>query len=146
MAGNLDDLATRLRQRSAKIPEMASEAAKEVASEVLGVLAYTTPVDTSQALSNWLVTLNDPATQKIAPYFPGVYGTTQGVSAQQTVNEGLYAMGAKKPGQPIYITNNQPYIVDLNNGSSKQEPAGFVQRAVLVGTRLLARYKFDTSK
>ena len=29
-----------------------------------------------------------------------------------------------------FITNNVPYIVRLNDGSSKQQPRGFVQRAI----------------
>ncbi|MCY1553030.1 hypothetical protein D9M68_894720 [compost metagenome] len=104
-------------------------------------LAYKTPVDTSNALSNWQLTLDSPATDEIKPYFPGHMGSTQRASAAQTVNEARSRLGAKKPGQPIYITNNVPYIEQLNNGSSKQAPAGFVERSILIGRKLIAKFR-----
>jgi hypothetical protein len=30
----------------------------------------------------------------------------------------------------LFVTNNVPYIVPLNNGSSKQAGAGFVERGI----------------
>lgn len=138
MAGNLLNLADRIAKLNGRIQTAASETAKDVAIAVVTDLANKTPVDTSNALSNWQVTLDEPATQEIKPYFPGYMGSTQRASAAQTINEGRSALGRKKPGQKIYITNNAPYIRALNNGSSKQEPAGFVERAALIG-RIIAR-------
>ena len=33
----------------------------------------------------------------------------------------------------LFIANNAPYISDLNAGSSKQHPGGFVEAAILIG-------------
>ena len=43
------------------------------------------------------------------------------------------ALTDKSPGQAFYISNLAEHIVDLNNGTSKQEPAGFAERAVRKG-------------
>jgi hypothetical protein len=36
-------------------------------------------------------------------------------------------------GGSIFIANNLPYIVPLNNGHSQQAPMGFIQTAILNG-------------
>lgn len=141
MARNLLDLADSLEKKAAAIEESASKLAADVALTIVGDLAYKTPVDTSKALSNWIVTLNDPSTNKIPPHFPGVKGSTQRASAAETIAEAKRVLAQKKPGQAIFISNNQPYIRRLNDGYSKQQPAGFVQRAVLIGRKMLAKFK-----
>ena len=138
--GNLLDLANRLDKLAENIGEASSDHAVKVALTIVGDLAYKTPVDSSQALSNWDVTLDTPATAKHGPHVPGVQGSTQKASAQETIDRAKKVLANKKPGQVIYITNNQPYIRRLNDGYSKQVPSGFVERAVLIGRKLKARF------
>ncbi len=80
-----------------------------------------TPVDTGWARSNWLVNLAVPPA-----------GTLGSRDAVQTHPSPLAAMLSYKLrfGQ-VYMSNNVPYITRLNDGYSKQAPAGFVQAAIL---------------
>lgn len=140
MARTLLDLADSLDKKAAVIGKAASDTAVKIALTIVGDLAYHTPVDTSQALSNWDVTLDAPATGKHGPHVRGKHGSTQQESAAQTLNEAKTVLAGKQPGQAIFITNNQPYIRRLNEGYSKQVPAGFVERAVLIGRKLKAKF------
>ncbi len=45
-----------------------------------------------------------------------------------------------KLGQTIFMANNLPYIISLNNGSSKQADAGFIDDAILRAIRNAKRY------
>ena len=141
MAKGLLDLATSLEKKAKAIDEAASKLAVDTALTIVGDLAFKTPVDTSQALSNWIVTLETPSSDKIKPHFPGEGGSTQRASAAETMNNARAILAKKKPGQKIYITNNLPYIRRLNEGYSKQAPAGFVERAVLIGRKMRKNFK-----
>lgn len=141
MANDLLSLAVSLERKAKAIDEAASKTAVDTAMAIVGDLAYKTPVDTSQALSNWRVTLDSPATGTIAPYYPGLQGSSQRASAAETINAAKSVLANKKPGQAIFITNNLPYIKRLNDGYSAQAPAGFVERAVLIGRKMLAKFK-----
>jgi hypothetical protein len=50
------------------------------------------------------------------------------------------AIAANKTADVLVIFNAVPYIRRLNEGSSRQAPAGFIEKAVLAG-RLAARRK-----
>lgn len=139
MAG-LNKLAERMRAKAKSIPTMASDLAVKVTKTIVNDLAYATPVDESTAISNWQVQLNTPVQQEIRAYFPGSKGSTYSASAQATVENAEAELAGKKPGQPIYLSNVLRYIVPLNNGSSTQAPAGYVERSVLLG-RLVVRGK-----
>lgn len=141
MAKTLLDLAASLEKRAKQLDAVASKLAVEAAKAIVADLSEKTPVDTSNALSNWIVTLGQPSSNTIKPYFPGIYGSTKRSSAAQTRNEAEFVLGAKKPGQSIFITNNVDYIVGLNEGSSKQQPAGFVERAVMIGRAKILKFK-----
>ena len=136
MAKDLLSLAAEFEQLPSKIDKAASKIAVDVAMVITGDLAYKTPVDTSNALSNWQVSLTMPTSFEIPPHYPGIKGSTFRASAAETLSKAKIVLTAKKPGEAIFIANNVDYIVDLNNGSSRQQPAGFVQRAELLGRKL----------
>ena len=135
MARSLLDLATRLEKVVYNIDSVYSNLAVSVALTILGDLVYKTPVDTSQALSNWQVSLRTPTPLggEIPPYHPGLGGWTRGASAQEAIRAAKQVLSGKKPGDTIYLSNVLDYIVPLNEGSSTQQAAGFVERAVLLG-------------
>ena len=138
MPRNLNDLGKTFDRLPAKIKTAANQAAVSISTVVVNDLTVATPVDTTEALSNWIVTLGSPSSSVIGPHAPGFRGITKKASAARTNSLAVAILANKKPGQIVYITNNVDYIGLLNNGSSSQAPAGFVQRAVLLG-RLLAR-------
>jgi hypothetical protein len=81
-------------------------------------LVNTTPVDTGRARSNWLPSLNRPDGRQV------------GVGQKPDTRN---AIARYKLSDTIFITNNLPYITKLNEGSSQQAPAGFVDAAILRG-------------
>lgn len=133
--GTLLDLANRLEKTAGAVDKAASDAAVTVALTIVGDLAFKTPVDTSKALSNWIVTLDSPSNATIKPHFGGKKGSSYRSSAAETIALAKKVLASKKPGQSIFITNSLPYIKRLNEGSSEQAPAGFVERAVLIGRK-----------
>ena len=141
MARNLLDLAKSLEDRAKSIDKKASDVAVKTALFLLDTLIFRTPVDTSQALSNWQVSLEAPIGSFIAPYVPGYLGYTMTASAAEAIRIGTANLANKKPGQTIYIVNNTPYIRGLNSGSSKQAPAGFVEASVMVARKTMPTFK-----
>lgn len=85
-------------------------------------LVQATPVQTGHARSNWIPSIGSP--------YPSVVGSRDAVdySVQQ---QGLASLESYKLDQGnIYVANNVDYIEDLNQGTSPQAPAEFVQGAV----------------
>lgn len=141
MARTLLDLANDIDKLNGEVSKAASDHAVKVTLTILGDLVYKTPVDTSQALSNWDVTIGAPADDPHGAYFAGKHGSTYQQSAAQALAAAKDTLKHKKPGQTIYIANNLPYIRSLNSGSSAQVPAGFVERALLLGRKMKASFK-----
>ncbi len=127
------DLARRMDSLAKQVGPSASNLAVEIATNIVTQLTRMTPVDTSTALSNWVVTLGAPNGGIIRAYVVGSHGSTQASSARAALAAAKMVLKTKKPGQVIWITNNLPYIGELNRGSSHQAPVGFVQGAVAIG-------------
>lgn len=98
-----------------------------------------TPVDVTTAVSNWQASLNAPPAFDLPAIVPGEHGSTAGQSRPEAVAHVIRVAAEKDPGETIYLSNLAPYIIDLNNGTSKQEPAGFFQRGILVGELYVRR-------
>lgn len=80
-----------------------------------------TPVDTGRARANWLVGLGSPVREsRVAVDQAG----------GNTIAEGAATI-AKAEDEDIWISNNLSYIVDLENGTSKQAPAGMVRLSIM---------------
>ena len=142
MAGNLLDLAKSMERKRKAVEKAGSELAVDCALTAVGHLAYHTPVDTSQALSSWVTTLDAPSSAKLTPHFAGKFGSTLRASAAETLRRAKEVLKNKKPGQVIYITNNQPYIRKLNDGTHSKQPGGFVEAALLLMRRTVKKFKF----
>lgn len=108
----------------------ALQAVSKLALSVNRTLVLSTPVDTGRARSNWLVALN-----KVEK------GTTQEVDKDGTEAQAkaIGVVTRYNLGDEINIANNLPYIGRLNNGHSKQSPAGFVQKAIQVAERSVTK-------
>jgi hypothetical protein len=89
-----------------------------------------TPVDTGWARSNWLVRIKDPPTSPVGtrPEKKGDAGVDEGASDASVAE---FATGYVINAGNVYISNLVPYIAQLNSGTSKQAPEGFVERAIL---------------
>lgn len=126
-------LANRVIRSAKTLPQRVSNTAIAAALEVVQDLNEHTPVDTSKALSNWQTRLNSPVSTAIPAFVAGLQGSSKNQSAQVVLTAAKATLFGKKQGIPIYISNVLPYITPLNSGTSTKEPAGFVQRAVLLG-------------
>ena len=120
----LTDLGKKLNTLADNLPTNASTLVKKVAEDVHTHVVVYTPVKTGKARSNWLVTLREDSSDVIPTH--GVEG-----SISTTLNEGRSVIQNAKKGDSIHIVNNVDYIGELNEGSSTQAPAGFVQSAVV---------------
>lgn len=104
---------------------------KKCALIVDQTVVMATPVDTGRARSNWIVQVNAPATIPREAYAPGESKSTEAANTQAALDQGREAIeGFTLDDASIHITNNLPYIARLNEGSSAQAPAGFVEKAV----------------
>lgn len=137
---NLLDLANDL----AAIPKEAAELAnrKKVAwaRAAITALVYETPVDTSKALSNWGLTRAGLGPYRAA-YSEGEGGSTQSQSANAAIAAAEAILARIKPGEVLTLYNAAPYIQKLNDGYSKQAPAGFIERMLLKADRAAEEQK-----
>lgn len=107
----LADFAERL------VPEKANQFKRAVGLQLLAGVVQKTPVDTGRARANWQVSTGAPAGGLIEGVDP---------SGGEAIARGAAALAQVQPGETIYISNNLPYILPLENGHSRQAPAGMV--------------------
>lgn len=142
---DLNAFARRMEQRAKRLPIAVNEIKKEVVAAIGNDLIDVTPVDTSEALSNWQGSIGAPGAFAIPAIVAGERGSTQVASAVEAKAHLDRVLREVLPGEAVFLTNSTPQIVPLNEGSSTQEPRGFVERAVLRGRLALrnAKLKLD---
>lgn len=132
---SFDDFAKRIDRIAVRVEENVERAMKDCAGAVLRSVVENTPVDTGMARSNWSPEL-DRAFEGLFPArVPGEKGSTAEENAAATIEAGTPTIEAFDiaANREIHITNNAPHIQPLNDGHSKQAPAGFVRIAVMEG-------------
>lgn len=137
---SLKSFGVKIRGDAAKIPDKADQIVRQIALAADRTLVLNTPVDTGRARANWQASLGQPAVGTIDAS-PGRRAATGAATAQAEAVIAGYKGG---PNAAIFLTNNLPYIVPLNNGHSKQQPAGFIERALDVVMRAAKRAKLIT--
>lgn len=97
---------------------------RAVKLELFRSVILDTPVDTGRARGNWQATLNSPATEEIE---------------NESMSVALAGVAANlgKVNDVSFLANNLPYIEELEDGSSKQAPAGMVRRNMARVQRLI---------
>lgn len=126
-----------MRRHGRNVERNAAKMVRKAALAIDTAVVLATPVDTGRARANWQASLNAPAGSAIEAYSPGAAGSTGAANAAAAMEQAKGVIAGHKPGQSIYLTNNLPYIGKLNDGHSAQAPAGFVQKAVLVGAQAI---------
>lgn len=148
---NLLDLARFMEGMKAPGVRLANNKAIAIADAIIIDLAQNTPADVGTAVSNWQVTLDNPAPDVIDAFSPSKKGRVlKGVwvhavdptitiqaNAPILIDNARNILQTKEPGETVYITNNLEYIQKLNQGSSLQAPAGFVERAELIAEEII---------
>lgn len=110
---------------------------KAITLETTSELQKTTPVDVGWARANWVPSIGMPDDS------PGDLtgdARQKGLSAQRSRQQaGIGRVLAAQTIGAVFITNNVPYIVKLNQGSSTKAPAAFVQAAISKGVQQAER-------
>lgn len=123
---NPDDIADAIGAAAVKVTAA-------VAIRVMKRLIKATPVKTGHAQSNWLVAVGGPDTRIIGSKTDVKYGA-QKYSMSKIKSyvprgaKGLFSTYSES-FEAIYISNNVPYILVLNTGTSTQAPPAFIERA-----------------
>ena len=129
---SLSVFARRIKKLAERIEVNVSRTVIKTAIAINQAVVISTPVDTGHARVNWQLGISTPV-RSINP-------ATDPSGAATIALNNAKAM-TRKDGQDIYISNNIDYIGFLNEGSSAQAPAGFVEIAVLAGEAAVKRAK-----
>jgi hypothetical protein len=109
-------------------------------------LVEVTPVDTTEAVSNWQPGINSPPSVALPAIVFGSRGSTAPQSRREAIAHVDRALAEKRPGEAFYLSNLAEHIVDLNNGTSQQEPAGFVERGIRIGEIYAAQAELEVAR
>ncbi len=121
-----------IQKRAQEVEVGASRVKRRAAIAISQTVILATPVDTGHARANWQVGLGAAIKEEIDDVDP---------SGGNTILRNNSEIGRSRPRTAIYISNNVPYIGELNRGSSSQAPASFVQIAVQEALSAVARTK-----
>lgn len=138
---DLQQFALKMDLRASKIAPNLNEVKKRVATEILGKVVARTPVDTGEAISNWIVGIGSSAASPRPAHMLGKGGSTYDQNVRATITAGEKVIASAKSGQEIHISTALDYVKKLNDGSSTQAPSGFVELAVLDGISLVRTAK-----
>lgn len=132
---SLPQFAARFLLISRKVFGNASAAVRRSALVTDQTAVLATPVDKGRARAGWVVGLGSspPATRSVL-VAPGPN------AAQTAISQGAAVIEKWDPSQgSIFIVNGVPYIIELENGSSSQAPAGMTAQAIQAGRNELRR-------
>lgn len=127
----------RMRLRADRFEKNAERIVKDAATAALTVMATNTRVDTSRAVSNWIVTRDGPSSDYLPPHTPGRKGSTRGPSLAETLAYGRAEIEQFKMGmdRDLFITNNTPYLRFID-GQALSVMGVQAAKAALVGAKL----------
>ncbi len=91
---------------------------KRVAFDLFGRIVKKTPVDTGRARASWNMDVNQP-NRTVQP------------EGQASYPEPRVGAINVKPGDEIWISNNLPYIGELETGHSQQAPHGMMALSIV---------------
>ncbi len=131
----MPDLATfarRIRRRAQQVETEVGKVVTETAILIDQTVVLATPVEFGGARANWLPSIGIPITEPTEDLDP---------SGQATIAKGAAIIQSRAPGETVFISNNIHYIGLLNDGSSSQAPANFVQIAINTAIAFLRRRK-----
>lgn len=137
----MNTLNSQLKKFDADVKKRVNKFKISFAKTILFYLIHRTPVDTSTALSNWIVGLSKAKNRVIEAHQFGVDGSTRSASAGVAMSLGGAIIQRAKVGEIVYITNNVDYIELLNMGYSKQAERHYIERCVSDAVEQMKREK-----
>lgn len=132
-----------------------AEVRNEISAAIIESVAQLTPVDTGLARTNWRLGIGyspvailrrpwSPIPSRYRPPYPPGGNRSERANLNAVVSAAVSRLTADNSLRPVYITNNIPYIGRLNEGYSRQSPAGFVRVGIATGVRVgVSRVRFE---
>lgn len=145
---DLGNLGRVLRVRAYQVGRWADATPRKATKVLVSELIRATPVDEGVARSNWQVESGPSGVSQLPAYSPGSH---LGISETRNAAAAIAAAYAKIDGAPsagflrgflnagvaeaaggvtFHVSNPVPWINPLDEGHSRQQPAGFVKRAI----------------
>ena len=116
---------------SKEMDDFVSGVCIDLAVDINRRLEAATPKDTGLAAQNWIAAKKAGPGKFVSPPSAAAAAQLQGIQAIKTFDS--------HRDERIIIENNVPYISDLNDGSSRKAPPGFVQSSIARALRALRR-------
>ena len=121
---NASEFVHRMQIRAEEVLRGTERTVRATALAIDAALVTSSPVDTGRFRANWLASV--------------------GVERFDIVEVGhaddkSISLAGYRLGDAIYLQNNLPYGARLNQGHSKQAPAGFVEAGVRAGEQVVRR-------
>ena len=120
MKGSPASFALDLQRFARKASAVPDQILRKVVFDITREIVQKTPVDTGHARSNWFWGVQVVSDEDATLSKSGAPSLTRAASFASTV----------RSGGVVYLTNNLPYILPLEFGSSQQAPAGMVRITV----------------
>ncbi len=108
---------------------LTSRVVTKITLDTTANLIEATPVDTGWARANWVPSIGQPALKDLPPKRPDDGQVVVGAVTEQQGAMAKLIGYTLKMGR-VFVTNNVPYILRLNDGTSTKAPPGFVQQAI----------------
>ena len=133
MSANLQTFSKDLAAFAKKIDVNIGTVTRKVAIDIFSDVVKRTPVDTGRARAGWQVTTGSPG--DFVPPLPIGGFSASGPIHRKKADPGHYPPPTANfdeidGTQVVYIVNNVEYIQALEDGHSKQAPAGMVKLAL----------------
>lgn len=104
-------------EKFGKVTErQAEQIFRKIALDLDTSIVLDTPVDEGRARGNWYPSINSPSNAS----------DEDSIGESKSLGRLSSVVARAKLGEIIWMTNNLPYILPLENGSSQQAPDGMV--------------------
>jgi menaquinone-dependent protoporphyrinogen IX oxidase len=110
-----------MKDEGREVEKLVSLVTRRISLDIFSRLILASPVDTGRFRGNWQMDVGQFNEQVLD-------GLDK--SGQATIATNVAKLAGKNPFTAVYIENNLPYAGRLNDGWSKQAPAGFVETAI----------------
>jgi|GEM_PF-279419 hypothetical protein len=138
MANDFRHFSIQLDRFAEKVKLSPGLVAKRVAFDLFGRIVRRTPVDTGRARSSWNISVNTVNRAVVAEVRthvrdqinPRLVQRAKRLAASKFALQPLKNDFVVKTGDTIWISNNLPYIVRLEQGHSRQAPSGMVALSI----------------
>lgn len=130
MARSFVELPEYLKSIEIALAPALTEAHRKIAEEGLVAVVDATPVDTSRAVSNWIVSIGAPSNREVPARAPSVKGSLAKQARDMAASVGTVKLRSLQYMQTVFITNNVPYIGLLEYGSPKHRANNMTSKAM----------------